>query len=302
MNIRIHPILASLAILAAASPAGLLAEPGRIEAVRGKTSTVRNGMVQRTLVSSKVQPGDGVRTGANGQTQVDAGTATIRAGSDTDLYLKENRNGLTLKSGIVLVSNKSKGGAFDLEADRYKATSYGTMQVSYLKDKYLKVLCVEGKVKVGLKALLGDSVTLQAGQMVTITPTEKRLPEPITVNLARLANTSALLGPGFVVPALTFPGGPRVTATIAGQEQALAQATAGVGKNTRNKTLANSPMTLNQLTNEGNPNYDQTITNEFNARLHGRPATEENMFRVLDEAARGVHYDRKFTPQVQRPR
>lgn len=302
MNSRIHPILSSLAFFAAVAPLAVRADPGRIEAVRGQTSHLRNGGIQRLLVSNTVKPGDGVRTGANGQTQVDAGNATIRAGSDTDLYLKENRNGLTLKSGIVLVSNKSKGSAFALEADRYQATSYGTMQVSYLKDKYLKVLCVEGKVKVGLKALMGDSVTLQAGQMVTITPTEERLPEPITVNLSRLATTSALLGPGFVLPSLTFPGGPRVTATIAGQEQALAQATSRVGKNTRNKSLADSPKTLNQLTNEGNPNYDYSVSREFFQRLNGRKPNEENMFRVLDEAARGVPYGEKPGLTGRRPR
>jgi hypothetical protein len=279
-------LLPSLAVLAAAAPAGLLAETGRIEAVRGKTSYVRDGMVRRMEVASTLKGGDGVQTGSNGQTQVDAGAATVRAGSNTDLALKKNGKGLTLKSGIVLVSNKSKSDSFSLDTDRHQATSYGTMQVSYLKDKYLKVLCVEGKVKVGLKALAGDSVTLQAGQMVTITPTEDRIPEPATVNLGRVASTSALLGPGFAVPKLNFPGGERVGATIAAQEQAIAGGTGRVGDDTREKSLSDSNATLGILTN---PTNESALSNQFKDALGGRPATPEAMYNIFYGASKGLY-------------
>ena len=292
MNFKLNSLLSSLAVLAATSSVKLHAEPGLIEATRGKTSFVRNGMVQRMAVASTLQGGDGVKTGSNGQTQVDAGNATIRAGSDTDLYLKKNRDGLTLKSGIVLVSNKSKGDGFDLETESHKATSYGTMQVSYLKDKYLKVLCVEGKVKVGLKALMGDSVTLQAGQMVTITPTEERLPEPATVNLSRLASTSALLGPGFVVPKLTFPGGGRVSAVIAAQEQAVA----GVGKKTKDKSMADTNKTLGTLTT-GSGN----LPTEFQDVLgNNQNPTPEQMYQIFYNASKGAYLDSNFRLPLRR--
>ncbi len=284
------PIISAFAILALIVPGDLLADTARIEAMRGSVSFVRGSVVQRMAVSNSLNAGDGVRTGAGGQSQIDAGGATVRAGSNTDLVLKEQRDGLTLKNGIVLVSNKSQSRGFALETDQHKATSYGTMQVSYLKGKYLKVLCIEGKVKVGLKALMGDSVTLREGQMVTITPTEERMPEPIMVNLSRVATTSALLGPGFVVPSLSFPGGPRVTAAVAGQEAALAQGTAGVGKNSRNKSLAESPQTmdyLSQLRQAENQSETFGPGTEYFARLQGRPSTPENLFKVLSEASKG---------------
>jgi len=297
MNFRLNPILSSLAILAAATPAILHAEPGLIEAARGKTSFVRNGMVKRMAVASTLQGGDGVQTGSNGQTQVDAGNATVRAGSNTDLALKDNRNGLTLKTGIVLVSNKSKGQGFDLETERYKATSYGTMQVSYLKGKYLKVLCVEGKVKVGLKALMGDSVTLQAGQMVTITPTEERIPEPATVNLARVASTSALLGSGFVVPKLAFPGGGRVSAVISDQEKALANGAKGVQKSTQEEAQADTNEAIAILTA---PNSEKPLSNQFKAALGGAPATPEATYRILYGASIGLYrnHNSSFPPDT----
>ncbi len=281
MNLKLNSLLSTLAVLATTSTEVLHAEPGLIEAARGKTSFVRNGMVQRMAVASTLQGGDGVTTGSNGQTQIDAGNATIRAGSDTNIFLNKNRDGLTLKSGIVLVSNKSKGSGFGLETDRHKATSYGTMQVSYLKDKYLKVLCVEGKVKVGLKAFMGDSVTLQPGQMVTITPTEERLPEPATVNLSRLASTSALLGPGFVVPKLAFPGGGRVSAIIAAQEQAVA----GVGRKSKDKSMADANKTLGTLmTGSGN------LPTEFRAVLgNNENPTPELMYQIFYNASKGAY-------------
>jgi hypothetical protein len=287
MHLKFHPLLSSLALLAATT-AGLHAESGRIEATRGSTSLVRGGMVQRLAVASTLQGGDGLRTGSNGQSQMDAGNATIRAGSNTDLLLKNNRNGLTLNSGIVLVSNKSKGSGFDLETDRHRATSYGTMQVSYLKDKYLKVLCVEGKVKVSLKALMGDSVTLRPGQMVTITPTEDRLPEPSMVNLSRLASTSALLGPGFVVPKLAFPGGNRVSATIAAQEQAVA----AIGRKTRDKSMTDADKTLAGLTRY---NGSGGIAGEFQSIL-GQSGIEnptpEMMYQIFYNASKGAYVNR----------
>jgi hypothetical protein len=280
---RLKLLLPSLAILAAAAPAG--AEPGKVEAIRGKTSFVREGMVRKMAVAATLQGGDGVRTGSNGQTQVDAGGATVRAGSDTDLALKKNRNGLTLKSGIVLVSNKSQGSGFELETDRHRATSYGTMQVSYLKDKYLKVLCVEGKVKVGLKALMGDSVTLQAGQMVTITPTEERIPEPATVNLGRVAATSALLGPGFVVPKMNFPGGGRVGATIAAQEKAIAGGSGRVGKDTREKTLSDTGKIIGALTGSS----ESGLSGQFQQALNGRTPTPELTYQIFYGASQGLY-------------
>lgn len=299
MNSRL--LLLSLAFFTAGSDLNA-AEPGRVEALRGKTTFVRDGMIQRLQVASQVMPGDSMTTGSNGQAQLDAGNATVRAGSTTDLHLKENGKGLTLKSGIVLVSNKSKNQGFDLETDRHQATSYGTMQVSYLKGKYLKVLCVEGKVKVGLKALMGDSVTLQEGQMVTITPTEERIPDPINVNLNRLATTSALLGPNFVQPSMKFPGGPRVTAAIAGQEKAIAQGSAGAGKGTRDETLSQTQSTLNQLTNPSHPLFNEAVSGEFFARLNGRPVTPDTMYQVLDEAHRGVPLPNSEFSLLRRPR
>jgi hypothetical protein len=294
--------LSSLAVLGALAPAALLAEPGRVEATRGDSMYVRDGMIRKMEVASDLHGGDGVKTGAKGQTQVDAGGATVRAGSNTDMALKKNRSGLTLNSGIVLVSNKSQSSAFDLEADRYRATSYGTMQVSYLKGKYLKVLCVEGKVKVGLKALMGDSVTLQTGQMVTITPTEERIPEPATVNLGRVASTSALMGPGFVVKNLNFPGGGRVGGAIAAQEKAIADGGGRAGKDTREKTTSDTDKTLAVLT--GGPNNGRfprgsqepgngnlsNVRAEFQQALNGRPATPELMYDILSNAQQGYYF------------
>ena len=300
---RLNMFLSSVALVGALAPVGVNAEPGRVAAIRGDSMFVRDGMIRRMAVAATLQGGDRVTTGSTGQTQVDAGNATVRAGSKTDLALRKNRQGLTLNTGIVLVSNKSQSTGFDLETDQYKATSYGTMQVSYLKGKYLKVLCVEGKVKVGLKALMGDSVTLQTGQMVTITPTEERIPEPATVNLARVASTSALLGPGFVVPKLDFPGGGRVSSTIAAQEQALAQGTGRVGKNTREKSMADSNKTLGYLMGSDSNGPLPGQFQEALSRGNGpsRPATPETMYQIFYEASLGLHGNQSTGSFLRRP-
>ena len=302
MNARPRLLLVSLALALASIAAPLdAAEPRRVEALRGKTTFTRQGMVQRLQVASPVMPGDAMATSSGGQAQLDAGAATVRAGSATDLQLSESGKGLTLKKGIVLVSNKTRRQGFDLETERHRASSHGTMQVSYLKDKYLKVLCVEGTVKVGLKALFGDSVTLRGGQMVTITPTSDQIPAPVDVNLERLAATSALLSREFVQPGMDFPGGLRVTAAITAQELVLAQA-AMVPRSGSDRMLADSAKILDHYTNPKSPLYNESKAAEFAVHLGKRPATIENMFHVLGEASSGVPCGCDHIPLVPKGR
>ena len=74
------------------------------------------------------------------------------------------------------------------------------MQVEYRPGEYIMMVCIEGKVTVKLKSVFSEFVSITQGQMLIINPTEKNLPNPVEVDLSRLAETSSLLSNSFASP------------------------------------------------------------------------------------------------------
>lgn len=142
-----------------------------------------------------------VSTGDDSYAQFSSDNAMFRAGSKTDVFLRENRNDLDLKQGIMLVSTEKNGrfssGSATVHTPEVRSRVKGTMQVSYRPQEYVKIVCIEGTVTVKLKATFGESVTLPQGQMLIINPSEKRLPEPVEIDLQRLITTAVLLSERF---------------------------------------------------------------------------------------------------------
>lgn len=162
-----------------------------------------------------------VTTGDDSYVQFSSDNALFRAGSKTDVFLRENRNDLDLKQGIMLVStekNRRFGPAgATVHTPETRSKVKGTMQVSYQPQEYVKIVCIEGTVTVKLKATFGESVTLTEGQMLIINPSEKRLPEPVEIELRRLVSTAVLLSDRF--PALKW--GDRIGQVATLQEEMI---------------------------------------------------------------------------------
>lgn len=160
----------------------------------------------KLAAGATVPGGTELTTGSKARAQLTLGNrgSVVRAGSKTDAFLRENEDTLDLKRGILLASSGrgalGRREAVTVDTKEAVNTAKGTMLVAYQPETYIKVTCIEGKVTVRLKALIGEFVTLTAGQMVIINPAEKRLPEVVEIDLAELSRTSALLGADF--PAL----------------------------------------------------------------------------------------------------
>jgi ferric-dicitrate binding protein FerR (iron transport regulator) len=110
--------------------------------------------------------------------------------------------GLSLKKGIMLVgSNPGRSRkSVRVNAPGYQMDVKGTVQIAYYPGSYVKITVLEGTVKVALQSLTGEFETLQPGQMLIINPADKRLPEPVVVDLNRLVSTSQLVGGPFGPP------------------------------------------------------------------------------------------------------
>ncbi len=168
--------------------------------VRFVNNSVKEGS-KPVAAGTAVNPGSTISTGSQSKTQVDltSSGSMMRAGSKTEAVLK-NDTSLSLSRGIMLAS--SGGGALgrepvNLETPEIKATAKGTMLVAYQPKAYIKITCIEGKVSVRMKALLGEVTELRAGQMLIINPAEKRLPTEVEVDLGELTQSCVLLGAGF---------------------------------------------------------------------------------------------------------
>jgi hypothetical protein len=88
---------------------------------------------------------------------------------------------------------KGLGGAKIRTAAVTAAITGTTILVGYTPAKHIKVLVLEGSLRLSINSTFGDSVLLQAGRMVTMRPDAKRIPDPVTVDLRHVMRTSSLV-------------------------------------------------------------------------------------------------------------
>jgi hypothetical protein len=68
--------------------------------------------------------------------------------------------------------------------------------MEYRPKESLKVLVLEGSLRLSTGGLLGDSLMLTPGKMVIMPPDSKRIPDPVTVDLKKISQTSKLINMG----------------------------------------------------------------------------------------------------------
>jgi hypothetical protein len=144
---------------------------------------------------ARLDVGDRFGTGVKSSSQVSLDRGFFRMGSEAGVQVVSS-NGLALEKGVMLVgaNPERRRKAVEVSAPGYKMEIRGTALVAYYPGQYVKITVLEGKIKVSLQSLLGEFESVEAGQMLIINPADKRLPEPVEVDLNRLVSTSQLLG------------------------------------------------------------------------------------------------------------
>lgn len=201
-----HRILIGITLGMSLLPAARAAE---VQLVKGRTSAP---------VGDHLQAGDSFSTQSHSQSQVGLNRSFFRVGSDSQVQLQKSQR-LTLEKGVMLVGSGQGWGRDMVEVNvpGYRMKVRGSVQIAYYPGRYLKVTVLEGKVTVALQSLTGEFEELQPGQMLIINPSDKRLPEPVEVDLSRIISTSLLvtspLGPpstkGLMDAATASQGGDR---------------------------------------------------------------------------------------------
>ena len=163
----------------------------------------------------------GLQTGARSRSELLFQDNTLtRIGAETFFSFKTGTRDLTLEKGSMLLQvPKGLGGAKIHTAAVTAAITGTTIMMEYIPRRFIKVLVLEGSLRLSRNGTLGGSVILHPGNMVIMQPDAKRIPDPVDVNIALIVKTSPLVNfPG----AAPLPSMPLIQAAIDGQNGQLA--------------------------------------------------------------------------------
>ena len=166
----------------------------------------------------------GLQTGVRSRSELLFQDNTLtRLGAETFFSFKTGTRDLTLEKGSMLLQvPKGLGGAKIHTAAVTAAITGTTIMMEYSPGQYLKVLVLEGSLRLSRNGSFGNSLVLRPGKMVIMRPDAKTIPDPIDVDLAQIVRTSALANfPGKNI----LPSMPLIQAAIADQARELKQGT-----------------------------------------------------------------------------
>jgi hypothetical protein len=223
--LRIRFILAAVVLCSGAFVQQSVAGPlpsAEVTKIINRVSVIEPAKGGRPAVLREVIKDDlGLQTGARSRSELLFQDNTLtRVGAETFFSFKTGTRDMTLEKGSMLLQvPKGLGGAKIHTAAVTAAITGTTIMMEYSPGKYLKVLVLEGSLRLSRNGSL-DSQVLHAGKMVIMRPDAKKIPEPIDVDLAQIVRTSTLVNfPGSKV----LPSMPLIQAAISDQAKELAK-------------------------------------------------------------------------------
>jgi hypothetical protein len=117
-----------------------------------------------------------------------------RLGAETFFSFKTGTRDMTLEKGSMLLQvPKGLGGAKIHTAAVTAAITGTTIMMEYVPGRYIKVLVLEGSLRLSRNGKFGDSLVLRPGKMVIMRPDAKRIPDPVDVDIKHIVKTSTLV-------------------------------------------------------------------------------------------------------------
>jgi hypothetical protein len=164
----------------------------------------------------------GLQTGAKSRSELLFQDNTLtRIGAETFFSFTSGTRDMTLEKGSMLLQvPKGLGGAKIHTAAITAAITGTTIMMEYSPGQYIKVLVLEGSLRLSRNGTFGDSLVLKAGKMVIMRPDAKKIPDPIDVDLAEIVKSSMLVN---FRGGNTLPSMPLIQAAISDQSKELAK-------------------------------------------------------------------------------
>jgi hypothetical protein len=189
----------SLSVFALISTAGVYAgelTEARVTRIINEVSLIEPSGSSRTAKVADVVQGEiGLRTGIKSRSELLFQDDTLsRIGPESYFRFRSGTREITLEKGTVLLQvPKGLGGAKIHTAAVTASITGTTIMMEYQPKQSLKVLVLEGSLRLSVNGPLGDSLMLLPGKMVIMKPDAKRIPDPVTVDLKNLVKTSKLV-------------------------------------------------------------------------------------------------------------
>jgi hypothetical protein len=155
---------------------------------------------QPASIGEVVRGGTDVRTGSGSRAQLTFADQTLaRLGANTLFSFERGTRRLDLENGTILLQvPKDAGGATIRSAPVTAAITGTTVMMEYSPGNpgTVKLIVLEGTVRLSLAGRLGESVLVGPGQMIAVAANARSLPDPVTVDIKRILKTSRLIKAG----------------------------------------------------------------------------------------------------------
>lgn len=152
-----------------------------------------------------------------------------------------------------------------------------------LPGKDLKVVVLEGSLRLSVNDRIGETISLLPGKMIIMKPDARTLPEPVDVDLRNLVKSSALVNPKSFggtakIAVAALPSTKLIDAEIAHQDQAKAKR----GLIATNLVISGSGTKVTAVTDEQLDTLGQDVAP---AEGDGRGSKRETLTHRLDRRA-----------------
>src|SRR6202011_6070365 len=135
---------------------------------------------------------------------------------ETFFSFKTGTRYMTLEKGSMLLQVPNVLGVAKIHTAAVTAAVTGTtIMMEYIPNQYIKVLVLEGSLRLSRNGTFGDSLLLRPGKMVIMRPAPKKIPDPIDVDLEQIVKTSTLVN--FPNEKAPLPSMPLIQAAITDQ-------------------------------------------------------------------------------------
>ncbi|HEU0209031.1 MAG TPA: FecR family protein [Candidatus Udaeobacter sp.] len=151
------------------------------------------GLPQRASVNDVVGSETVVRTGKDSRAELTCSNQTVvRLAAHTEFNFHDGTRRLDLKTGAALVQAPKKANGAIVRMGEVAGTVGGTtVMIEYHPGAY-KFLVLEGTARLYRPGHLGDSILLQAGQMVIGNP-DSAISDPVDVDIGNFMTTSRFI-------------------------------------------------------------------------------------------------------------
>ncbi len=179
-------------------------ESAKVTAAINKVVLADGNTSRPAVVGDMLRGKSALETGVKSRAELIFNDQSIaRLGANSHFTFDRGTRDLELSQGVILMQvPKNAGGATIKTAAVTAAITGTTIAIEFTPEKSgrpgtVKIFVLEGTLRAYMKAIPGESLLLEPGQMIAFQTNDKRLPDVDTFDLGRLVKTAGLLSDQF---------------------------------------------------------------------------------------------------------